>query len=604
MDMDYHLFPRFCILVHLFMQPGTSENSHQLAFSIVKAWDLLQWNNVTVICPSPPNNCKIGKRILQFAGSRFVQIVPDADAESVPNRVSYSQMSCLTFLISSFKDYDPAMATVKMSQGNSVLLVLLDENLILFPWQEVESTLGFFILSIKHGLQKILTSREGNYLTKSISQNDTRPQRDISGVHMIMKTRTYAPFLLLRKPSSGGMTRPKGLLQDVMAVMAKRANFTYEMFVHPEKIWTANFPPNSEEELNETSGVVGTVFDGSNDIPLSVWIPTRERRDWVDFSFYVYNYEFRCFANADFISNSENTNLLMSPFTGLSWILISVTFVMLTAMRESLGKFSGRLYDTLLLLGMCVGLLELLLTAYYGGALTMFLASTPNLPFETQLDGMRNPDWTLLITNGDESFISNAYHLEDYPELRELQERIEGEDFQFLDRPIRFTKKLKKLNSHIIFELVNFQEDASNAVHQAAPLHSDSQMFCKCISRQVTYEYITSQPKPLVLSSLMVCGEGALSRVRTRDLALVSLVCLPLDHGAPPSKDHEKSFKQMLSNDRCGDKTITDLTGLSQFSFCLPNAFHLEISECSALRSVGPAWRFPTIKHSISKQRC
>ena len=115
-------------------------------------------------------------------------------------------------------------------------------------------------------------------------------------------------------------------------------------------------------------------------------------------------------------------------------ILIAILFLgtnVFILFVERSGFITSNLSDGAATLAVVAGILEVLINAYYGGGLTMFLASKPALPFDSALDGIaeHSDSWTLLLGNGDEGMIGTNLDINLHPKLKEADDRFTSEEF-------------------------------------------------------------------------------------------------------------------------------------------------------------------------------
>ncbi len=413
-------------------------------------WHLLRWKNVTVYSQgssSSPVGRLRGLEAALLKGARDVQVQLTfrPDTPGMPAEPDHqTQMTCVTVVLDSAGDptsYASALHVIKMSRGYSVLLVSGDASWN-HSWEKVAMPLGFFTLGTTDDgktfrLQKVMTSRTGRVTTRDVAANHLKAKEDISGAELNMLTLTFVPYVLVPDPEYVGKPLdPKGLLATAMDLISEMANFTYTLSKSPTAHWDTSLPQSSAD-INTTGGILPSVIMGLNDCPLSLWTATLERKAWVDFSFPVYTTTYSCFANAEFLKFGGGRSLLVTPFTSMSWLLI-ISLVLFMGSIEGAFTFHRKpsCVATSRLLIFLSGILEVLLLAYYGGALTMFLASFPDAPFNSMYEALTQDEWKLLVANGDETVIENVFDVSKHPRLRRQHNRISSGEFKRSDRSI------------------------------------------------------------------------------------------------------------------------------------------------------------------------
>jgi hypothetical protein len=422
------------ILLLMASKLGAEQRASRLARQIVESWRQLQWSNITIVAQTGHENVRA--HILKQARFTNIQFVGDSEAPGIPQQLGDDQLPYLTFTTSPDDNCEEIFDTIRLSRGNSVLIVMHHNNNFQSRWDHIKVPLGFFVLTTSDfKLYKILTGRDGNHLVKEVhrknhnSNSSIRPQEDISGAKLILQSMTYAPYSsYVSCENITRRCRVSGIVHDALEIMAKRANFTFETFLHPSMTWLSKMP-ESAEEVNGSSNIFESVIAGDNDLPLGVWAVIAERKKWADFTFNMFNQDFNCFVNKDFVGTQLNSHLLLDPFTWISWLIMITLLLKMDLITTFLkGKFSHA-KDTVYFISLFSGILEFLILAYFGGALTMFLVTQPEVPFRTQLEGLRNSDWSLLVIAGDESYFGHTFDLERYPKIKAKNEEIYSKSF-------------------------------------------------------------------------------------------------------------------------------------------------------------------------------
>ena len=191
----------------------------------------------------------------------------------------------------------------------------------------------------------------------------------------------------------------KGFIVDMIDLIAKQLNFTYESAKEPNGVWGNEMVDNSLPNMNWT-GVMGGVITGQYDLTLSAWRYTKHRSRFVSVSTFITSH--RILVTTPNVPNID-FGLFIRPLTASSWkgivgvtlIIISISLIIKS---EGLDEAIHHKIFTI-----TAWLFFLLLNAYYGGAMTMFFANDITLPFKNIRDVMRTyPEWKLLMMQGTE----------------------------------------------------------------------------------------------------------------------------------------------------------------------------------------------------------
>ncbi len=459
------------LLAHLCC-PGATYAKRELARKLLETWRALDWHVVTVVADLyssdlEPVLLKEGRGVkLQFTDSH--------DLAGIPRRPTDSQVAYLTVLIGEARQEtcEEVLRTLRMCRGNSVLIAWR-RGVRGCPWEASPVPLGFYILVPNEGgfltLRKVLTTRGKEVMIKDWVQSPRRLRYDISGAHLKMVTLDYFPFMMLGpcgvRPEEAEdghplCPEPYGLMVDTIRLVAERANFTYSVHQEASGHWNL-YVPSEPDLANWTEGVLKGVVEGENDLPLSPWAFTLTRKVWIDYTFNTYTMRYKCFANGDILGSK--TNLLLKPFTCLSWIFVVLFLFLLKGCLNLITKAwkPPESSDAAKMVSLSSGMLAVLVNAFYAGALTMFLASKADLPFDSIFEGLNQDSWQLLMSHGDERTIENNFDLSKYPRLREKHEYLVSKEHMEQDR--RIVKILQQLQTEPTRYLITY----SSRVHWA-----------------------------------------------------------------------------------------------------------------------------------------
>ncbi len=158
---------------------------------------------------------------------------------------------------------------------------------------------------------------------------------------------------------------------------------------------------------------------------------TTERREWADFSLSSGAEVAHCFAELGRFQFADRL-FLVRPFKAEAWVAVvavmgGLGFVMAGAEAP---KENGRdRRGSLQVCSLVAGLLFTVISAFYGGALTMFLAQQPESPFSDLRAGLKMEGWTLLLARGDEGVFRNNFDMKD-PLIRDADSKYNSEEFR------------------------------------------------------------------------------------------------------------------------------------------------------------------------------
>ncbi|XP_059095533.1 uncharacterized protein LOC131890241 [Tigriopus californicus] len=243
---------------------------------------------------------------------------------------------------------------------------------------------------------------------------------DLQGVDITSQSLDWHPYTTYR---ANGTTF--GHLIDMTHHLSGMFNFTLRSVKEPHDDWGLQ-----SEFGRNFSGVLGNVIQGQVDLSLSLWIWNLQRSISTDFCIVMSDWQ-------QFILVPQlpevDTTLFMRPFTNESWIAIGMTSLIIVIcvvfpmsirrLNESTGykiiSTSGWYFF-------------LLLNAFYGGALTMFFANEPSVPFSTAKEAIAEyPSWIIKVREGYElSILANVSPQK--PEFQVLYDRLRSSPGQYL----------------------------------------------------------------------------------------------------------------------------------------------------------------------------
>ncbi len=258
------------------------------------------------------------------------------------------------------------------------------------------------------------------------ASNDSRriepgQQYDLTGIHLKTSSLTWEPYLMLE--NCNGVCEASGYLKDYMDLLAGRLNFTFETS-RAEK-WGSVVEASGSSNVSWI-GSVGDVVHGRSHASLSTWNWMQERDSVVDHVpvgrkthvlAWIPKYP------------SPDLSFFFRPFSAAVWALIAATGVVgwIVCGMEGEEAVSGRIAS--LALHCCFVVLH----AFYGGALTMFFATSVAVPFGDVSDVLRAyPEWRLISQTGNEmTFMARAKYDRLYLDFWSRSQN--GEEDAFVD---------------------------------------------------------------------------------------------------------------------------------------------------------------------------
>ena len=171
--------------------------------------------------------------------------------------------------------------------------------------------------------------------------------------------------------------------------MSSKYNFTYELTKPSNNDWGL-FPTSGPFNLSGTwDGVMGNVVNGDSHVSFNAWIWNSKRRDILDF---VPLFSERCVVAYTPKPPVVDLWSLMRCFRCEAWYGVILTFCLAVGViLITFTFFDKSLASTSAKISLTSGwLCYVLISAYYGGALTMFFASEPELPFDTIQGAIRS----------------------------------------------------------------------------------------------------------------------------------------------------------------------------------------------------------------------
>ncbi len=249
------------------------------------------------------------------------------------------------------------------------------------------------------------------------------------GSELDVFTLPYSPFIDLGGCHDNDQAPPcqaSGMSVDLLELASKEGNFTWTVAREPSGSWGSLPPVNGT--LEDATGLLGRTLLRRTDIPLAPWTITSERARWVDFSLGFLTDRLNCFNDPSHFSYPDKM-FLGRPLRRDAWLVTTGLAVLLTC-AAWLVNGSGSREKTSRLLSLVGGLSFAAINAFYGGALTMFLASSGSAPFSSILEGLqKGGGWTLVFAKGDEAVFGLLFDMGD-PRVREADRRYNSDRYR------------------------------------------------------------------------------------------------------------------------------------------------------------------------------
>ncbi len=122
---------------------------------------------------------------------------------------------------------------------------------------------------------------------------------NMQGANLHAVTMPYEPYMNMGLCKKGSPCQQvTGFAYELLQAVAVEYNFTMSVYYDESKIW-GSVPININGMIKPATGILKTVMDGKNDLPICPWVLTSLRFSYVDFTYPFHNLEYRCFANVN-----------------------------------------------------------------------------------------------------------------------------------------------------------------------------------------------------------------------------------------------------------------------------------------------------------------
>ena len=149
-----------------------------------------------------------------------------------------------------------------------------------------------------------------------------RGNYDFHQLSLSGQTLTWLPWLQLQDCEVGQICQTSGVLNDIMDILAIQNNFTW--YVEKADKWgVVPLTGNWSDPSATFDGTFGLTVRDERGLPLSIWISTIERFNWIDVTMSILDRPIQTVINRRI--QPIDLTLFIRPFTRDSWIAIGVT---------------------------------------------------------------------------------------------------------------------------------------------------------------------------------------------------------------------------------------------------------------------------------------
>ncbi len=397
----------------------------ELTAAVVKFWGSRGWKAVAVVSLGDQERtrssrlkwsllkrCQLGTRLKIIVEWQLVE------SNMFPRTVEKGQTDHVTILVTEKPNQMQKEILIDVLMRSAAFSVLV------VSWVSLElgflrAPVGFYLIRLHSGsgrhISRIIATRQQSMSNLRLREsNELFPPDVLPGTYMKIVTLPYEPFLFMDDCSKDPPLPCKsisGSLIDVMKYLSSEGNFTFDVFLEPSGKWDdlPESPKLMNGSMTKNSSLLGSVYFGSNDLPLSTWAVNSKRKSFAEFTFSIGEEQTMCFASAQQIYQGSSTKFLFQPLTKATWrciMALTALVVVGIALLSCFKMLACEGAKTWMAVG---GLAYTVAMAYYSGGQTMFLVSKPEVPFNDIISGALSEDWKVIVANGDETMLSNLY---------------------------------------------------------------------------------------------------------------------------------------------------------------------------------------------------
>ena len=315
-----------------------------------------------------------------------------------------------------------------------------NRNLFLYQMKSKKKNSYFYWIypigkkSSKMSFNRVLTLENVfQVIVNGVKFNDfghMKEDYNLQGLKILSTTVSWPPYIYLNEECKQqkfdpNACKPFGHLVDVINAISRVTNLTWECHADPfDNYGTAPIsgPANTS---GEWGGVVGNVFRGEYHFSMSTWVWNEERQDMFDFATILTDQPVLAITMKE---QDIDYELFTRPFSRGAWLIIALTITLLLSILFIPLLISSKFEKTnsYRLVQSIAFLFFMLIEIYYGGALTMFFASSPVLPFKTITDVIRGyPGWQLMMLSGNDVYYVYKVQEGD-PDYKAFWERVKN----------------------------------------------------------------------------------------------------------------------------------------------------------------------------------
>ncbi len=426
-------------LFFLFLAPART--NCDLDETLVDAWDLLSWKNVSIYS-SLADCIKSLPLVLKRAARKDIMVVwrhlheldEVGDYDGTPGGLPEVQHAT-TIVFSKWGDpsynySDAIINTLRMQRHDTVLVATTDMASAREFWKITNHTLGFFAIDLSRRpdnglrLSRMVVHKavEGDNLREAAFYTRGGKEKALSsgmGVTLRVGMLPYEPQMTF---ACGGVGECEeevavGSAVDMLVAIAQRSNLTLDMELEPSGAW-GSVPPQANGTVANFTGILRSLLAGRYDVLSSLWTHSVVRSRWFAYAPAAKHHPLRCFADARRISMKTDVLFLLRPFSSEVWVACLVAFGTLgcTHVLCVANRFHSEIPAGV------SGLVFAILSTFYSGALVMVLVTEDSLPFDTVREGLADGQWKSLVEDGLQYVFRNNFDLSD-PVFREAHER-------------------------------------------------------------------------------------------------------------------------------------------------------------------------------------
>ena len=215
-------------------------------------------------------------------------------------------------------------------------------------------------------------------------------QLEIKDIHL-----SWPPYTVIEDCNENGSKCKTviGILPELVKTISKKLNFTWTSVKDPSDDWGV-LPKDGtpyDLHLGKWGGVMGNVVTGDFHTSFTDWFWTIQREPILDFIIFCTDSYLLAYSPKP---PAVDIGLFIRPFRNESWywIIGMMLLLILLLLLPYIWRLGVSWEDTqsFQITKTAGWIFFLLLNAFYGGAMTMFFASEPPLPFNTLREAMQS----------------------------------------------------------------------------------------------------------------------------------------------------------------------------------------------------------------------